>query len=397
MIDAVSTAPKTAGRRRLRTTLVLPAAGLGAAAVCGLVLLGIGTAQVGPVAVVVGIAAGLILLGPVLAAFLWIDRWEPEPSRLLVAAFAWGACIAALSALLINSTVRAVGDLVVDGGRGDVVAAVFSAPVAEEAVKGIFVLGVLLLRRGEFDGVIDGIVYAGVTAAGFAFTENIFYFGMAFDAGGLGDGSGGVVAAFMLRGVLSPFVHPLFTAITGIGIGVAASTRIRSVRIIAPLLGYLIAVGLHALWNGSAVIGGNATFLNFYFLVMVPIFVGVIWLLVWQRRREQRVVTRQLTRMVNDGLIAASEVGLLASQSGRRRWRAEVRREAGRHAARSVHRYQSVVTELAFLRHATGRRRARGDAVHRERVLIDELTAARIDAVRSRAEQEGPAHGVESG
>ncbi|MGH3621890.1 MAG: PrsW family intramembrane metalloprotease, partial [Sciscionella sp.] len=242
---------------------------------------------------------------------------------------------------------------------------------------------------------IDGIVYAGVTAAGFAFTENIFYFGMAFDAGGLGDASGGVVAAFMLRWVLSPFVHPLFTAMTGIGIGVAASSRVRSVRIVAPLLGYLTAVGLHALWNGSAVIGGSAAFLNLYFLVMVPIFAGVLWLIVWQRRREQDVVTRQLPSMAREGLIAQSEIGLFASQPGRRRWRAEVRREAGRRAVRAVSRYQSAVTELAFLRHATGRRTARTDAAHRQRVLIDELTAARHAAVRHSTEREVPVQGVD--
>jgi RsiW-degrading membrane proteinase PrsW (M82 family) len=370
----------TTGRRRALTTLVLPAVGLGLAAVCGLVVLGIGTAQTGLIAVLVGAAAALILLGPVLAAFLWVDRWEPEPNRFLVAAFAWGAGISALFALLVNDTVRAVGQLIIGNGRGNVFAAVFSAPIVEEAVKGLFVLAILLLRRREFDGVIDGIVYAGVTAAGFAFTENIFYFAMAFDAGGLGDVSGGVVASFMLRGVLSPFVHPLFTALTGMGLGIAASTKVPWLRIGAPVLGFLGAVGLHALWNSSAALSGER-FLTFYFLIMVPIFAGVVWLVVWQRRREQRTVARQLPGLAKHGVIPASEVGLLASLPGRRRWRAEVRRASGVQAARAVYRYQAAVTELAFLRHTAQRREAPRPALkQRQRQLIAEMTEARAVA-----------------
>lgn len=365
--------------------MLLPAVGLGAAGVCGLVVLGIGTAQTGLVAVLVGLAAALILLGPVLAAFLWVDRWEPEPSRFLLAAFAWGAGVAALTALLVNDTAHAVGDLILDGGRGDVFAAVISAPVVEEAVKGLFVLAVLLWRRNEFDGVIDGIVYAGVTAAGFAFTENIFYFAMAFESGGLGGpgldaANGGVFASFLLRGVLSPFVHPLFTVLAGIGLGLAVRHTALGVRIAAPLLGFLAAIGLHALWNASATLGSGREFLNFYFLVMVPIFAAVVWLVSWQRRREHAVIAGQLPALASRGVIPASEVDLLGSLSGRRRWRAAVRRESGPQAARAVRKYQAAVTELAFLRHTAQRQQVSQKVRQRQRQLLAELAGHREDA-----------------
>ncbi len=54
-----------------------------------------------------------------------------------------------------------------------------SAPIVEEGAKGLFLVGLLIFRRRELDGVVDGIVYAGLTAAGFAFTENILYLGRA--------------------------------------------------------------------------------------------------------------------------------------------------------------------------------------------------------------------------
>lgn len=368
--------------------MLLPVLGLVVVAVCGLTLLALATVRVGPLAVVIGVAAALVPVAVVVAAVLWIDRWEPEPAKLLLTAFAWGACIATITALLINNTAESVGDLLLGRGNGSRVSALISAPLVEEAAKGSFVLLVLLRRREEFDGIIDGIVYAGFTAAGFAFTENIYYFGRAFADYGFGNGtSSGVVAAFVLRGVLAPFTHPLFTALTGVGLGFAARTTSRPLRIMAPLGGYLAAVCLHALWNGAATLGGAQTFLNVYFLIMVPIFVAVVLVVILQRRREQRIVEAALPKMVRARWIAASEVDLLSTLTGRREWRRQVRRQSGRRAARAVAVYQNSVTELAFLK----RRNGTADNSGREAELLGTLRAARAEAVRLAGENGEPA------
>src|SRR5262249_14409594 len=157
-----------------------------------------------------------------------------------------------------------------------------SAPIAEEAAKGIFLVGLLIWRRQEFDGLVDGIVYAGFTAAGFAFTENIYYFGRVFATFGFGTATTGVIAAFILRAVRAPSTHPLFTAMTGLGIGSAARTTNSKVRVLAPLAGYLGAVMLHSLWNSSATLGGANTFLVVYFLVILPILGAMVAVVVWQ-------------------------------------------------------------------------------------------------------------------
>lgn len=231
--------------------MLLPVAGLVVLAGCGLTLLALSTARVGLVAELVGIVAALVPVGSIVAALLWIDRWEPEPARMLWLAFGWGASVAAITALLINNTAEAVGDALLGHGHGDKISAVVSAPLFEEAVKGAFVLGIMLFLRNEFDGVVDGVVYAGFVAAGFAFMENIYYFGRAFAEHGFGGAdTGGVITAFILRGVLAPFTHPLFTAMIGIGVGVAARASSRSVRIFAPVGGYQAAVTeLAFLWH----------------------------------------------------------------------------------------------------------------------------------------------------
>ncbi len=106
----------------------------------------------------------------------------------------------------------------------------------------------LIFFRKEFDDILDGIVYAGVIALGFATVENVLYYGRGF----LGGGFGGLIVLFIVRGVMSPFAHVTFTAMTGIGCGIARESHNMAVRIIMPIVGYCFAVALHALWNGMA-------------------------------------------------------------------------------------------------------------------------------------------------
>jgi RsiW-degrading membrane proteinase PrsW (M82 family) len=349
-------------------------------AACGLTLLAISTAKVGLVAELVAIVAALVPVASIVAALLWIDRWEPEPARMLWLAFGWGASVAAITALLVNNTAAAVGDALLGHGSGDRVSAIVSAPLFEEALKGVFVIGVMYLLRHEFDGVIDGVVYAGFVAAGFAFTENIYYFGRAFAEHGFGAAdSGGVVTAFILRGVLSPFTHPLFTAMIGIGAGLAVRTSSRYIRVLAPVAGYVTAVLLHALWNASATLGTPQTFLNVYFLVMVPIFIAGVTLVSWHRRREQRIVARALPTMVDRGWVDPAYVGRLVTLTARRRWRVRAGRRNGRASAKAVGAYQAAVTELAFLWHAVHLGLAGADAPDRETHLITVLHAAKAN------------------
>uniref|UniRef100_UPI003F84B7F7 PrsW family intramembrane metalloprotease n=1 Tax=Actinosynnema sp. TaxID=1872144 RepID=UPI003F84B7F7 len=377
-------APSPARKRteQRRWTVLLPVAALIVLGVCGLVLLGLGTSKVGLAPILVGAAASLLPVMAVLSAYLWLDRWEPEPAKLLLFGFAWGACGATITSLVFNQTAQVIGELINDGD-GATFAAVVGAPIVEEATKGVFLIALFLRRRHEFDGAVDGLVYAGVVAAGFAFTENIYYFARVFVDSGLGDASSGVVALFILRGVLSPFAHPLFTSMLGVGVGLAAMSHKRNVRIAGPLLGYLGAVGLHSLWNFSTTVGTGSTFINLYFLIMVPIFAGMVWLVVWQRRREQRIVAEQLPGMAERQWIATSEVTLLASLQGRSRWRRTVRRKAGDEAAKAVAGYQVAATELAFLRHRMALGTAGADADRRHANLLRSLLATRVAAVNA--------------
>src|SRR4051794_29688422 len=132
---------------------------------------------------------------PLVAAYLWLDRYEPEPRGLLALGLLWGAFVACFAAVVLEG----VGG-VVAGLTSDASSAVL-APVVEEACKGAFLVALLWWRRDELDGVLDGIVYAGMLGIGFAFTENILYLAAAYD-GTEGIGPGGTDAltqTFLVR------------------------------------------------------------------------------------------------------------------------------------------------------------------------------------------------------
>ncbi|WP_278256598.1 PrsW family intramembrane metalloprotease [Nocardioides convexus] len=256
-----------------------------------LVLLALSGAP-GTTVLAVGLAA--VPVGPVLAAYLWLDRYEPEPRPLLVAGLGWGAFVATMAALVIQG----IGGLVVPVTDNTSLAIV--APVVEEASKGLFLVLLLWWRRAEVDGILDGIVYAGMVGVGFAFTENVLYLIAAYN-GTDGVGPGGleaVTGTFVLRCLFSPFAHPLFTAFTGIGIGIAVDSRSRSVRWIAPLGGYLLAVLAHGIWNGSTVFGFGSL-----------------------RRRVRRHHGAGLHRHGRTGLVGARDRGARAADGAHRRRR----------------------------------------------------------------------------
>ncbi|MFE3666504.1 PrsW family intramembrane metalloprotease [Streptomyces sp. NPDC059164] len=342
---------------------------------CGLVILALVREQTGPEGFLVGLGLAVLPVPLLMAAFRWLDRVEPGPWRNLIFSFAWGACAAALVAIIANSfATRWIATATADPASADTLGATVIAPVVEESAKAAAVLLIFLFRRREFSGVVDGIVVAGFTATGFAFTENILYLGNAFgEDQQLGSSGFASVTAgtFFVRIVMSPFAHPLFTVLTGLGFGFAAvsARRHRTRRIALPMLGLLLAMGLHALWNGSSAFGPYG-FYAVYGIVMVPAFGLVTWLAIWSRQRELRTLAAELPAYAAAGWLTPAEPSALSSMRARGMARDLAR---GRAAARAVAEYESFATSLAGLR-----RRARHDAVgpdfgSRERELLHHL------------------------
>jgi RsiW-degrading membrane proteinase PrsW (M82 family) len=294
---------------------------------------------VGPTAAAIGGVLALLPLTVVLLTIRWLDRWEPEPRRALWFAFLWGAGVSVLVALVGNELGAGyVQQRVGDEELSLLVTAGYVAPVVEETVKGLGVLLIFLFRRRYFDGVVDGIVYAATVAAGFAFTENILYFGRAGE---------GLALVFVLRAVVSPFAHVIFTACVGIALGIASRRRSDVAVVVAFPIGLSAAIGLHALWNASASLG--ASFLVLYVLVQIPIFLAAIGLALWLGRQEAAVVRARLGEYAATGWFTPYEVDMLSTGRGRRYARSWARRY-GPTSARAMRSFQRHASDLAYYR-----------------------------------------------
>ncbi len=329
-------------------------------------------AALGAGGVVVAALAALVPFAIVLLVIRWIDRWEPEPRAALAFAALWGAGVSVVVALLFDLGVQIAVDSA--GGKpSGFLQAVVQAPLVEEGAKGFGVLLIFWFNRKHFDGPLDGIVYAATVAGGFAFSENILYFGRTVAESGIG---GDFLVIFIARGIFSPFAHLLFTACTGYAIGKAAERG----GALAGLLGYLIglipAVLLHALWNGGIGLARNT--LEYYFFVQVPIFLAAVGIVLAVRARERAVTRARLGEYADAGWFTPAEVGLLSTWSGRRpalRWAAAPPDPHGKRVA--MRRFVRDATRLGHTRQRVLRGRATIGRTPDEQELLDRITADR--------------------
>lgn len=248
----------------------------------------------------------------------WLDRYEKEPKALLGAAFMWGVLIAGGGAYIIN-TVLGLGIYIVTGSEGatDFATASIIAPIVEESLKGLAVLVVFFLFRKEFDSILDGIIYAGITALGFAAIENVLYI---YNYGYQEGGWAGLWQLVFIRVVLVGWQHPFYTAFTGIGLAIARMNRNIFIKIIAVLGGFATAVFTHAFHNTfGGLIGGIEGLAIGTFVDWVGWFFMLIFI-IWMVVHERNILKRHLQEEVSSGLISPSQyrTALSFAQSGAR-------------------------------------------------------------------------------
>lgn len=340
---------------------------LGAAAVLAALLTGLCTLwligyETGAVPFLAGLIAAALPVPVYVTLVLWLDRYEPEPPWMLAAAFLWGALVAVFFAIIINSLGVALVALLAGDSAAESYGMVVSAPLVEETAKALVLFALFFFKRDEFDGVTDGVIYAAMVGLGFAMTENVKYYGVAVS-------EHNALGVFIVRGVFSPFAHPLFTGMTGVGLGLAAQTLKKWVRVVAPAVGFVAAVLLHAAWNASARLTSayesGAYVLLTYFFLMVPTFFGMLLVIFLSLRREGRVLREHLRPDVLRGLITEADYDYLCSVTGRAGSTCRAFARGGFPHWRARVRYNRAASELAFHRSRVARGiKTRGAAPH---------------------------------
>jgi protease PrsW len=256
------------------------------------------------------IAAGLATATavPYAAFLLWLDRNEKEPAFLIALAFLWGAMAA--TTLTIPTSLFSTGVVVLASDSPELAglfATSIAAPVFEEFFKGIGVLGIAIAFHKEFDNVLDGIIYGAIAGLGFAWFENILY----YQGEGTEEGIAAMGTLAVARGVYHGIAgHVTFTALTGIGIGLARVQRRGALRWLWPIVGLGLGTASHFIWNTfSGVVmlpAPSETAALLFFLPMAVVLlqlpfvglVGLVLLFVW--RHENQIIADSLATEPED-------------------------------------------------------------------------------------------------
>ncbi len=235
----------------------------------------------------------------------WLDRYEKEPILLLGMVFFWGMVVAAGGAYVLN-TLFGEGAYLLTGSAAtsDIATGSLSAPFVEESLKGMAVLLVFLFFRSEFDSLLDGIIYAGIAALGFAATENTIYIWRGYQSAGWE----GFFQLVFIRVIVVGWQHPFYTAFTGIGLAIARMHRNWLIKIGAPLAGWGTAMFTHSVHNTLASIPffGDLTCLFGTFLDYTGLFFMFLVVL-WATWQEQKNIINYLREEVQLGLISREQ------------------------------------------------------------------------------------------
>jgi len=272
----------------------------------------------------------------------WLDRFEKEPKVLLGVVFMWGALVAAGMAFVVN-TLLGMGVYLVSGSEfvTELATGSLVAPPVEETLKGLAVLLVFLIFRKEFDSNLDGIVYAGVTALGFAATENTYYI---YNYGYLEGGYEGLLYLVFVRVILVGWQHPFYTAFIGIGLAMARFQKNIGGQLILPALGWGLAVSAHALHNTVASLAAGFGGLVFGTFIDWSGWSLMLLFILWTIRREKQSIRKHLREEVSLGIISLQQYQTACSawSISSARWNALI---SGQY--RTTRRFYRLTAELA--------------------------------------------------
>lgn len=316
--------------------------------------------------------------------FVWLDRFRPQRPLVWLLTFLWGAAASTWVSIYVNSwageamnTTSANSDM---GAR----AAIFIAPFSEEASKATVLFLLIILFRAGIVSRLSIVTLAGLSAVGFAFVENIIYYARAFvyatNTIEITDPQAEMLELVMLRGVYTSFGHPLFTMMTALGLAIALGARSKTVRVVAPLAGFVVASGGHMLFNGVASSGGAASLRPQWFMAL-GLVAMLILMLVLTVVAQSQLIRRRLGDYRRVGWLTDRDPVVFSGPFKRIKLHLAALLRGPRRTWLPTAKFMRRITELAYIREAMTRGTVGVGGDERAKEILHDLEELRPTAL----------------
>ncbi len=316
--------------------------------------------------------------------FVWLDRFRAQRPLVWLLAFLWGAAASTWISIHVNSWAGEAMNTTSANADTGTRAAIFIAPFAEEASKASVLFLLVILFRARIVSRLSIVTLAGLSAVGFAFVENIIYYARAFvyatNTIEIADPQAEVLDLVMLRGVYTSFGHPVFTMMTALGLAIALGARSKTVRVVAPLAGFVLAAGGHMLFNGVASSGGAGDLRPQWFMALGLVAMLIIMLTLSVVAQAQ-LIRRRLGDYRRVGWLTDRDAVVFSSPFKRMKLHLAAMLRGPRKVWWPTARFMRRITELAYVREGMTRGTIGVGGDDRAREILYELEELRPRAL----------------
>ncbi len=201
------------------------------------------------------------MIPPIIWLLFWLraDRLHPEPKRFIATTFIAGMLTALIVVLLQKEFIS--------GHYLYTLPTLILLACSEEFLKYFFAF-FTALRQKFVDEPIDAVIYMITIALGFAAMENSLYLWQIFSDGEIMKG----IIVTNTRFIGATILHAVSSGIIGIAISLAYCKTMWQ-KMLFWLIGFILAVGLHTLFNFLIINTGKDGILNVFVLVWVAAIV----------------------------------------------------------------------------------------------------------------------------
>ncbi len=211
------------------------------------------------------------------------DKFEKEPLKLVLKHFIWGATGAIFFAIIGSEFLSfPINTVFAEKSLQSLLMTILVAPLVEETTKGVYLFKTA--QSFEFDNITDGLVYGGAIGLGFGMTENFLYFLSA------ADNISAWIATVVLRTAFSAVMHSIATATLGAFIAMRKFSN-NKVRNLLPVIGLIIAMLIHFLWNASVSFSFTSLFGYLFLVLLIAAFFVVFKL---SLKKEKVIIETEL-------------------------------------------------------------------------------------------------------